>query len=67
MLVLVQLILVGLLVLFCLTFKKKAQKVTLINPEQFISSEPILPDLPKRAVRNTHWFTHTFMRPRRKG
>lgn len=67
--VLIQLLLVGLLVLFGLTFKKKSKPRTayLTYPEQFIRVEPVLTDLPKSAVKNSHWFTHTFMRPRRKG
>lgn len=70
--ILTQLLLVSILVLFCLWLKKKSQKkkplyAYLTDPEQFVSIEPVLSDLPKSAVRNTHWFTHTFMRPRKKG
>ncbi|MEK3973714.1 hypothetical protein [Psychrobacillus sp. FSL K6-1267] len=65
--VLFQLLLIGLLVLFCLIVKKKPQKTYLNNPEEFVTVEPVLSDLPKTAVKNTHWFTHTFMRPRKKG
>lgn len=63
--VLIQLLLVGLLVLFCLIVKNKPQKAYLT--EQFVTVEPVLSDLPKTAIKNTHWYTHTFMRPRRKG
>ncbi|MET3658154.1 hypothetical protein [Sporosarcina psychrophila] len=37
------------------------------NQEQFVSAEPVLQILPKGQMKNSHWFTHTFMRPRRKG
>lgn len=64
--VLIQLLLVGLLVLFCLIVKKKTPKAYLNNPEQFVTVEPVLNHLPKSAIKNSHWITHTFMRPRRK-
>ncbi|MFJ7971311.1 hypothetical protein [Psychrobacillus sp. NPDC096389] len=37
------------------------------NQEQFVTTEPIAQVLPKHQIKNSHWFTHTFMRPRRKG
>lgn len=37
------------------------------NHEQFIATELVVQVIPKQQVRNSHWFTHTFMRPRRKG
>lgn len=37
------------------------------NQEQFVSAETVVHVIPKQQVRNSHWFTHTFMRTRRKG
>ena len=37
------------------------------NQEQFTKAEAIVQLIPKYSVSNSHWFTHTFMRPRRKG
>ncbi|MCK1999745.1 hypothetical protein MPH47_21405 [Psychrobacillus psychrodurans] len=37
------------------------------NQDQFTKAEGIVQLITKYSVRNSHWFTHTFMRPRRKG
>lgn len=37
------------------------------NQEQFVATGSVVQVIPKHQVRNSHWFTHTFMRPRRKG
>ncbi|UED81946.1 hypothetical protein FH508_0008635 [Lysinibacillus sp. CD3-6] len=36
------------------------------NQELFTVPEPVLADVPKRAVADSHWFVKAFMRPRRK-
>ncbi|WGT40137.1 hypothetical protein QH639_04970 [Lysinibacillus sp. 1 U-2021] len=36
------------------------------NQEMFTEPEPVIADMPKRAVADSHWFVKTFMRPRRK-
>lgn len=36
------------------------------NQEMFTVPEPVLADVPKRAVADSHWFVKAFMRPRRK-
>lgn len=38
-----------------------------VSQEQFVEFTPVLNTLPKRAMKNSHWFIHTFMRSRRKG
>lgn len=45
----------------------KSSPTVFSEQEQFIHSEPVLYDLPKNTSKNSHWFTHTFMRARRKG
>lgn len=39
----------------------------LFNFEMFAEQEPVLAEVPKRAVADTHWHVKAFMRPRRKG
>lgn len=32
-----------------------------------IAETPVLNDLPKKPAKNSHWYKHTFERPRKKG
>ena len=36
------------------------------NQEMFAEQEPVIAEVPKRAVADTHWHVKAFMRPRRK-
>lgn len=36
------------------------------NQEMFTVPEPVLADVPKRPIADSHWFVKAFMRPRRK-
>lgn len=36
------------------------------NQEMLTVPEPVLADVPKRALADSHWFVKAFMRPRRK-
>lgn len=38
----------------------------LINQEMFAEQEPVIAEVPKRHVADSHWHVKTFMRPRRK-
>lgn len=46
---------------------KSKTPVTPFEQEHFFKADPLLNDLPKRAMKNSHWFEHTFMRTRKKG
>ncbi|MGE7092539.1 hypothetical protein ACQKII_14060 [Lysinibacillus sp. NPDC048646] len=37
------------------------------DQEMFVVHEPVLADVPKRVIADTHWHVKAFMRPRRKG
>lgn len=44
----------------------KGSKPEIINSEHLIDAAPLISDLPKRHIKNSHWFVKTFLRPRRK-
>ena len=37
-----------------------------VDAAPIVYTEPLLTGLPKTKAKNTHWFTHTFERPRKK-
>lgn len=38
----------------------------LVNQEMFAEQEPVIAEVPKSPVADSHWHVKTFMRPRRK-
>lgn len=61
------LLIYGLTLMFIFKNHRASSPIAFIEQEQFINVEPVLHNLPRNAIKNSHWFTHTFMRPRRKG
>ena len=64
---LIQLLILFLIVLFAFKINRPKRTVASFETNHFIKDEPTFHYLPKGTVRNSHWFTHTFMRTRRKG
>lgn len=46
--------------------RKGSLPTELFNHEMFAEREPVVSEVPKRAVADSHWHVKTFMRPRRK-
>lgn len=46
--------------------RKTLLPTELINHEMFVERDPVIADVPKREVADSHWYVKTFMRPRRK-
>lgn len=65
--ILIQLLILALVIMFALKINKPKTTVISFEHEHLIKDEPIFNSLPKGPIRNSHWFTHTFMRSRRKG
>lgn len=65
--ILIQLMILAVILMIIYKISRSTTPVVFINQEHFIETKPIMIDLPRRAVKNSHWFTHTFMRSRRKG
>lgn len=49
------------------TNRRGSLPTELFNHEMFAEHEPVVTELPKRAVADSHWHVKAFMRPRRKG
>ena len=55
-----------LLVIYIVLNVEKVQSTIVLEPSHFDVSEPVLRTLPKRAVKDSHWYIKTFLRSRRK-
>ncbi|MGE7946481.1 hypothetical protein [Lysinibacillus sp. NPDC093688] len=51
---------------FIVARRKGSLPTELFNHEMFAVREPVVSEVPKRAVADSHWHVKTFMRPRRK-
>ena len=63
----IQFVILAMILMVIYKISKSTTNVAFVNQEQFFDTKPILTELPKQAIKNSHWFTHTFMRSRRKG
>lgn len=68
--IVVVLCILGVLVHFIYSFiangKHAALPTELINQDMFAVRDPIIAEVPKSAVADSHWYVKAFMRPRRK-
>jgi len=65
-------IIISILCVFALVISRfikariKTSLPTDVNQEMFAEQEPVIAEVPKSPVADSHWYVKTFMRPRRK-